>query len=247
MEQDSVEFRVCSKCGNKLPLTEEYFPRSKKWFRRYCKSCQSKARKEYYETHKEENRLYTLQYCQKHREQINARKKELREANKEHALEVQRKNAAKYRARHKEQIAEYNKRHVIAYRERRAELVRERRREDQFYRLACQVRHLVWSSFKRQGFAKDSKTEEITGLSKDDLTDYLLSTYLKNYGEEWDGKQQIHIDHIVPLSSAKTKEDIIALCHYTNLQLLTKSDNLKKGARVLEGGEENAKGATFGD
>ena len=38
-----------------------------------------------------------------------------------------------------------------------------------------------------------------------------------NYG--WD------IDHIIPLSTAKTKEDLIKLNHYTNLQPLCSKIN----------------------
>ncbi len=38
-----------------------------------------------------------------------------------------------------------------------------------------------------------------------------------NYG--WD------IDHIIPLSSAKSEEDVIKLCHYTNLQPLCSKIN----------------------
>lgn len=37
-----------------------------------------------------------------------------------------------------------------------------------------------------------------------------------------------HIDHIIPCSSAKSKEELVKLQHYTNLQYLTKEDNLKK-------------------
>jgi hypothetical protein len=45
--------------------------------------------------------------------------------------------------------------------------------------------------------------------------------------------QHIHIDHIIPLSSAKTDEEIYQLCHYTNLQPLWAFDNLSKGSKIL--------------
>ena len=38
-----------------------------------------------------------------------------------------------------------------------------------------------------------------------------------NYG--WD------VDHIIPLSSANTEEELINLCHYTNLQPLCSHTN----------------------
>ena len=48
-----------------------------------------------------------------------------------------------------------------------------------------------------------------------------------NYGE-W------HIDHIVPLVTAKTEEEVIKLNHYTNLQPLWAKDNLSKGGKYNE-------------
>ena len=45
--------------------------------------------------------------------------------------------------------------------------------------------------------------------------------------------KHIHIDHIIPLSSAKTEEEVYELCHYTNLQPLWAEDNLKKGSKIL--------------
>jgi hypothetical protein len=45
----------------------------------------------------------------------------------------------------------------------------------------------------------------------------------------WNNQGSWHIDHIVPLSSAQTEEEIYKLCHFTNLQPLWAEDNLRKG------------------
>ena len=49
----------------------------------------------------------------------------------------------------------------------------------------------------------------------------------------WDNHGEWHIDHKIPLSSAKTEKELIGLCHYTNLQPLWALDNLKKGNKIL--------------
>jgi hypothetical protein len=49
-----------------------------------------------------------------------------------------------------------------------------------------------------------------------------------NYG--FDGW---HIDHIVPLATAKTEEQVAKLNHYTNLQPLWAKDNMSKGAKII--------------
>ena len=43
-----------------------------------------------------------------------------------------------------------------------------------------------------------------------------------------------HIDHITPLSSAKTEDDVHKLCHYTNLQPLWCNENYKKEQKYYE-------------
>ena len=40
------------------------------------------------------------------------------------------------------------------------------------------------------------------------------------------------MDHIIPISSAETEEDIYRLNHYTNFQPLYWEDNLRKGNKV---------------
>jgi len=51
-------------------------------------------------------------------------------------------------------------------------------------------------------------------------------------GMNWDNQGKWHIDHIIPLSSGNTEEEIIKLCHYTNLQPLWAIDNMKKGSKT---------------
>jgi hypothetical protein len=63
-----------------------------------------------------------------------------------------------------------------------------------------------------------------------------LKQHLENQfqsGMNWKtyGKYGWHIDHIIPLSSAKTEKELYKLCHYTNLQPLWAKDNLIKGNR----------------
>lgn len=124
-----------------------------------------------------------------------------------------RESAKKYRENHRKQINDY---------------VYNRKQTDPVFKLSCQVRNTVYQSFARTGNAKSERCEKITGLSQDKLIKYLTATYKSTYGKEWDGKEPVHIDHIIPLATAETKNDVMRLCHYTNLQLLKAEDNLAK-------------------
>jgi hypothetical protein len=50
----------------------------------------------------------------------------------------------------------------------------------------------------------------------------------------WDnyGVYGWHIDHIIPKSLIKTKEDLIKISHYSNLRPLWAFDNLSKGNKT---------------
>jgi len=49
----------------------------------------------------------------------------------------------------------------------------------------------------------------------------------------WENYGKWHIDHIIPLASAKNKEEMENLFHYSNLQPLWASDNFKKSDKIL--------------
>ena len=110
-----------------------------------------------------------------------------------------------------------------------------RRKEDPITHLHENIRGLIKGSFKRTKvkFIKKSKTIDILGCPIVEFRDFILSkcpegTSLKDFG-----KFGYHLDHIIPISSAKTEEDIIKLNHYTNFQPLWWSDNLSKSNKIL--------------
>jgi len=74
----------------------------------------------------------------------------------------------------------------------------------------------------------------ITGLDSNSLVRHLYSTFEMTYGipRGWINLKDVEIDHIIPLHTAKTMEDVKRLNHHTNLQLLLKEDNVSKGMRV---------------
>lgn len=170
-------------------------------------------KREIYERRKD----YFAKCNRDHRKKINAYNREWRKENKERIKQRRYEEGVRYRAKHKIQI-----------RKKKQAYENERRQHDNLFKLKGQVRVMLRDSFKRKGLKKSYHTEDILGCSLDFFHGYLLKTWAENYGTKWNG-EPCHIDHITPLSSAKTEDDIIKLCHYTNLQLLTPKDNLKKG------------------
>ena len=69
MPGEDLKTKVCSKCGKELPMTDEYFYKSRGKYHSQCKECEKKRRKEYYETHKEEKRQYFCNYYAKNKNQ----------------------------------------------------------------------------------------------------------------------------------------------------------------------------------
>ena len=102
-------------------------------------------------------------------------------------------------------------------------------KSDPLFKLKENVRGLIGAHNRRRNYKKSSKTCEILGCSFEILQVHLEYTFELNYGIPYTG-QKVHIDHKIPLASAITEEEILKLNHWTNLQYLTPSDNLRKGA-----------------
>ena len=118
--------------------------------------------------------------------------------------------------------------------ERRKKLKKEKRKErlqtDSIYKLKDRLRKSIRESFKRRGKKKNNSTQSILGADMKIVFEHFESLFTN--GMCWNNMGQWHIDHIIPLSTAITEEDVIRLCHYTNLQPLWAEDNLKKSNKL---------------
>jgi hypothetical protein len=78
-----------------------------------------------------------------------------------------------------------------------------------------------------------NKTTEFLGCNVLELKNHLEFQFKEGMSWNNHGLFGWHIDHIKPLSSAKTEKELYILCHYTNLQPLWAKDNLSKGNKIL--------------
>lgn len=103
---------------------------------------------------------------------------------------------------------------------------------DKLFKLKITVRNRINVFLKKNNITKKNKTFDIVGCSPEFLKEYLEQKFTEGMSWGLMGKN-IHIDHIIPLSSAKTEDELYKLCHYTNLQPLWAEDNLKKSDKIL--------------
>jgi hypothetical protein len=211
-----AQIKICSKCGIEKPLSDfNKRKRNKDGLNSYCRECVS---------------LENKSYRKNNQEKIKIKKKEWYQENRETAIQKVKDRVAK----NKESISEYkkewyqkNKKLIIKKGLKRKH---ERYHNDILYKIKDRTRNIVYKSLKRKGHKKNSRTFEILGCDYETLKEHIESQFddnmnWDNYGTYWD------IDHIIPLKSGETEEDIIKLNHYTNLQPLESYFNrhIKRG------------------
>lgn len=235
----------CKKCCKKWAA--EYYKRNKdkisEEHRRYNvekhEKIKAKQREYYYSekgqervksyrmSHREQQRKYAQGWRDRNREAYRRRQREYYHKNKDKA-KIWRD---RYNDSHREQIKESAKKYRRENKEKLNQSHVERLHSDPIYKMKEQTRNMLRYAFRSKGHRKVSHTADIVGCDLDSLCSYLFSTWENNYGTKWNG-EPYHIDHIIPLSVAKTEEDIVRLCHYTNLQMLTPEDNMTKSNHI---------------
>lgn len=163
----------------------------------------------------------------KNRDKIRAKSKEKREKNID---EARRKSKETYAA-NKERILENAKKRRANYYPKRNEQARVKRKENPLYRLKTNLRCSIYKSFARIASRKPTNTNKILGTDYDTVKFHIESKFTE--GMSWENYGKWDVDHIIPLASAKTPDELLKLCHYSNLQPLWEYDNIIKGHKMV--------------
>ena len=209
-----MKTKICNTCD--LELSLDNFSKnklSKDNLKNTCKKCCSIKNAEWRNNNKQKRSEYQKEYKIKNKEY-------LKEYNKKNNEDFKLKNGIS--------------RHTLWGREnkdRRKDLLKNRLNSDKVFSLKYKLRSSLSSIFRYNGYTKKHKSHDILGCSYEDLILYLENKFEDwmnwenrglyncefNYG--WD------IDHIIPVSSANSEDELIRLCHYTNLQPLCSKIN----------------------
>jgi hypothetical protein len=108
-----------------------------------------------------------------------------------------------------------------------------RRKTDLIFRLILTCRSRLTKILKLKNMKKTNTTFEMIGCTPRFLKEYLEKQFKP--GMTWKNHtlKGWHIDHKIPLASAKTQKSLKKLMHYTNTRPMWASENIKKGNRII--------------
>lgn len=226
-----METKKCSKCG--IIKDVSFFSKNNKTKDKLhcsCKECD----KEKYHKNREYNILRMREYKKNNPEKMKdyfLRKKdsykEYRDSKKEE-IKSYMKDYYRSNLEKRKKYLEKNK-EILSLKRNNSE--KKRRESDSLYKLKIYMRNRIWFYLKKSDIRKKNTTFEVVGCSPQQLKIFLEQKFTE--GMSWENQGKWHIDHIIPLSSAKTEEELYKLCHFTNLQPMWASENIKKGAKIL--------------
>ena len=161
---------------------------------------------------------------------ISKRKKEYRKKNREKKLLTD----AEYRKNNRDILRAKKKIYYEANKDRINKERRKRIKSTPILKLKKTVRCRFYSFYKKSGKLKPSKTLDVLGCDWE-----FYKKYIEDQFEDWmtwdnHGLKTWHIDHIIPLNTAETEEDLLKLFHYTNTRPLSASENYSRGKYGLD-------------
>ena len=224
---------LCIACYDELKLAK-YARKNEKMKRQYREDAEfrrkaieralvaekKESRKEYRKRYRQQNAEkisdYQRSYREQHKEEKARNDKLWRENNKERTSKTKRE----WRKKNPEKAAAKSKRD------------RAKRRESDVNVFSDRIRLSIWHACQNNGISKvKGKTFSLLGYTKEALREHLSAFMGKACivcNDTPIVRGSYHIDHIVPVCTATTIEDVIVLNRLENLRLICASCNLRK-------------------
>jgi len=204
-----METKVCTKCSIEKSLLEyNVCSRVKDGRKAECRECQRLGSKEYKLKNNKKIKEYNSKWNSENKTYYQEYRKIWMVENYDKVLATRKR----FKEKNFSYYNNYNK---------------QRKKQDVLFRLIFDMRNSVNRYLKY----RSKRTFDIVGCTPESLREHLETQFIN--GMSWDNRSEWHIDHIIPLSSAKTEEELYKLCHYSNLQPLWAGDNLSKGTKVF--------------
>lgn len=208
--------KICKICKEEKDVNDFYKNNNK------CKSCKISYQKKYTESNSLKVKKYKNEYRLENLEKLKIKNIEFYEKNKE----IIKERSKIYYENNRDKKLGYQKEYQSNNKDKRNKREQFRNRTDLVYRLRKIISKLTHQILKRGGYTKSKSSIEIIGCYPEFLIEYIESKFefwmnWDNYGlyngefnYGWD------LDHIIPLSSAKSEEEVYKLSNYSNLQPL---------------------------
>jgi hypothetical protein len=219
--------KKCNKCNNIKSLDNfGIHKKTKDKLQTFCKKCINDIRREWKTNNPQgDKNIYLIKqdyYKQKsidryydNKEEILTKQKEYYQNNKKRINEYYNQ----WKQNNKEKINIYSK---------------QRKNNNPTIKISANLRSKISTGIKKFNGEKQKSILNVVGLkSWEEFRKYIENNW--DSGMNWDnygiGKNNTtwHIDHIIPLHSAKNINDILILNHYINLKPMWGSDNIRKG------------------
>ena len=191
------------------------------------------ARKKLTEEEKIISKNNRKEYDKEYRLKNKEKQKELSKNNKEKRLEYLKK----YREDNKEYFSNYQKEWLNKNPNYKNNYDRNRKEIDPEFKLKTDISALIRISINRNGYKKNSRTYEILNCTYIEFKEYIENQFEEwmnwnNHGNSNNYNINWEYDHIIPISIAKNKEQIIILNNYLNFRPFCSLSNLQKNNKI---------------
>lgn len=227
---------------NKLKNIERERARDKAYYKENRESILKKGKAYYYRTidkQRERSKRYAEEnkdriketaraYYVKNKDRINEHHREYYKNNKDKAAKYAKKYVNKNRDKVRERQYKWIEENKDRVRAKQREYEKRRRKECKNYKAQRAMSSMLWRAVKQYKIAKNGKTYDILGYTKEELISRIEFQFKD--GMTWENHGQWHIDHKKPISRFVEQGvlDPRVINSLSNLQPLWATDNLSK-------------------